>query len=145
MLRVLLMTPITGPHDAHRAVRAALPTTEQECFLVLLLDARGRLIGGSPILIAMGSAASVAVHPRDVFRAAVRQNASAIILSHNHPSGDPSPSREDIALTDQLMNCASLLGIPIRDHVIVAGDTFTSLAELGHMDSAPGLRVAADR
>ena len=77
-----------------------------------------------------GTAHSVEIHPRDVFRRAIRSNAAGIALAHNHPSGDPTPSPEDLELTRRLVECGRLLGIPVVDHVVMTRNKFRSLAEL---------------
>ncbi len=82
----------------------------------------------------MASAGGLAVsivEPRQVFKAAVLANASALLLSHNHPSGNPEPSREDVAITKQLVEAGRVMGIPVHDHLIIAGHGYTSLAERG--------------
>lgn len=105
---------------------------EQEAFVVLLLDSKHGIIG-RPEVAAVGTVSSVTVHPRDVFRAAVRRNAVAVIVAHCHPSGDVSPSADDLELTRRLKAAAELLGIPLLDHVIVSRDAFRSLAEAGQL------------
>jgi DNA repair protein RadC len=114
------------PEDAARIVRK-LMRAEQETFVVLCLDVRNRLI--SSHVVAIGTAYGVEVHPRDIFREAVRRNAAGIVVAHNHPSGDPTPSPEDVALTARLKSAGELLGIPVLDHVVVTTDRYASLAE----------------
>lgn len=120
--------PVRGPDDAAKAVRK-LCEPLQETFVAVLLDARGKVIDS--VVIALGSAASVEVHPRDVFRHAITRNAHSIVVGHNHPSGDTSPSEADIQLTRRLVDAGKLLGIPVLDHVIVAVRGSTSLASMG--------------
>jgi len=105
---------------------------EQEAFVVLLLDAKHAVLG-RPVVAAVGTVASVAVHPRDVFRAAVRRNAVAVIVAHCHPSGDATPSVDDLELTKRLKSAADILGIPLLDHVIVSRDALRSLADAGQL------------
>jgi DNA repair protein RadC len=105
---------------------------EQETFVVMLLNSQHAVIG-KPQIIAVGSVSSVEVHPRDVFRAAIRKNASAIILAHCHPSGDVTPSTADIELTWRLKAAADLLGIVLLDHIIVAKEKLRSLSEHGEL------------
>ena len=105
---------------------------EQECFVVLLLDNKNKPIG-RPLVIAVGTANAVAVHPRDVFREAVRRNACALVIAHCHPSGDTTPSEDDLALTEQIKQAAALLGIRFLDHVIVARRALYSLAAEGRI------------
>lgn len=98
---------------------------ENERFMVLPLDARQRPMT-PPIMVAKGTVNGVNVHPRDVYKEAVRRNATSIIVAHNHPSGETKPSRQDIALTEQLEEASKMMGIPLLDHIIVAdGDEAT--------------------
>ena len=106
----------------------------QECFWVLTLNQKHRII--SVHLVSLGTLTAALVHPREVFLPAVRDSAACVAFVHNHPSGDPSPSREDRELTRRLKSAADIMGIPILDHVILGrgerGDVaFASLAEEG--------------
>lgn len=104
-----------------------------ECFVVLLLDTRRHVKGH--MIVAMGILDSVLVHPREVFRAAVIASAHAIMVMHNHPSGDPTPSTADIRTTRDLIRAGQLLRIEVLDHVIVGDGKHTSLKEVGHFYS----------
>jgi DNA repair protein RadC len=106
---------------------ADIRAADREHFLAFDLDVRHRLIERRTVHI--GTLSGVEVHPREVFRRAIANGAAALILAHNHPSGDPSPSRQDLELTARLRQVGELLGITVVDHVIVAGDGFVSLAE----------------
>jgi DNA repair protein RadC len=110
----------------YRARLAAAPVEE---FWVLALDVRHRL--QFELCAARGSLTGVEVHPRDVFRPLIRGAAAAVIFCHNHPSGDPTPSRQDIDLTVRLREVGELCGITVLDHVVVAAEGFTSLADRG--------------
>ncbi len=110
-------------------LRARLAVTPVEEFWALALDVRHRLVFEA--CVARGCLTGVDVHPRDVFRPLIRGSAAAVIFCHNHPSGDPSPSRQDIELTTRLREVGDLVGITVLDHVIVAAEGFTSLAERG--------------
>lgn len=101
-----------------------------ECFIVLLLNTRRRIKGHQ--LISIGILDQIIVHPREVFRAAIAIAASAVVLMHNHPSGDPSPSEADIKTTRDLIRAGQLLKIDVVDHVIVSSSKHTSLRELGY-------------
>jgi DNA repair protein RadC len=101
----------------------------QEHFVVYDLDVRHRVIAMR--IVHVGTLTGVEVHPREVFRGAILNSAAALVLAHNHPSGDPSPSRQDLELTGRLREVGELCGITVLDHVIVAADGFTSLAERG--------------
>jgi DNA repair protein RadC len=102
---------------------------EREGFHVILLDVRGRLIRAAQV--AEGSLSQCPVSPRDALRPAVREGAHSIVFSHNHPSGDPSPSADDVDLTERLRAAAELVGIVARDHVIVAAGGYYSFVEAG--------------
>lgn len=104
---------------------------EKECLAVLLLNTRRRIKGHH--LVSMGTLDTILVHPRETFRAAIIAAASAIVMMHNHPSGDPTPSEGDIHATRQMIRAGQLLKIEVLDHVIIgAGDTFKSLKEMGY-------------
>ena len=104
---------------------------EVECFVVLLLNTRRRIKGH--VLVSTGTLDTILVHPREVFRPAIIGAASAIVMMHCHPSGDPAPSEADIRVTRDLIRAGQLLKMEVLDHVIVgAGETFTSLRELGY-------------
>ena len=104
----------------------------QECFGVMYLNAKHACVGVQ--LVAMGTLTSVDVHPREVFRGAMLAGAAAVILVHNHPSGNTAPSPDDIAITQRLKEVGDLLGVPVLDHVIMAqGGEHLSLAEAGHI------------
>jgi DNA repair protein RadC len=75
------------------------------------------------------------IHPREAFREAIRESAASVIFVHNHPSGDPDPSREDIAVTERLVNAGELIGITVLDHVIIGKDSYTSMMEKGYIYS----------
>lgn len=120
---------IRGPADVHRLLGPAVRDLAQEEFHALLLDTRRRRL--QDVLVSRGTADASLVHPREVFRAAVATGAAALILVHNHPSGDPTPSSEDRSVTRQLREAGRTLGIPVLDHVIVGDGRWTSLAEDG--------------
>lgn len=122
---------LVSPRDAALYVLEKIDARamEQEHFWVVWLNARQQPLGHE--LIAKGSLSQVDVHPRSVFRSAVRMNVHAMIIVHNHPSGDPKPSESDIALTRRMRDAGELMGIPILDHLIVTGTDFVSLASLG--------------
>jgi DNA repair protein RadC len=101
----------------------------KEVFKVLLLNRANRFI--KEVFISEGTLDASIVHPRDVFREALLEPAAGIILIHNHPSGNPSPSDEDLRITKQLVEAGRLLGIKVYDHIILAGETYVSLADQG--------------
>lgn len=114
-------------------VTASWFSNVKECLCVFLLNARRRLVGFE--LVSLGSLDTILFHPRDVFRAAVAKSAAAIIIAHNHPSGDPSPSESDIKRTRELIHAGQVLKIDLLDHIIIGhkrhGKSFCSLRELG--------------
>jgi DNA repair protein RadC len=115
--------------DVFAYFRAKLAQQPTEEFWVLALDVRHRVIGET--MTGKGSLTGVDVHPRDVFRELIRQGAEAVIFCHNHPSGDPSPSRQDIELTARLREVGELCGIKVLDHVVVATEGYASIADRG--------------
>lgn len=119
---------ITSPADVFARLRPRVAGLCQEVFIVLALNARNIVI--DELEVARGSLAGVEVHPREVFRPLIRQAAAAAIVAHNHPSGDPHPSEDDIALTHRLVRVGELVGIPVLDHIVIGSAAFTSIGEL---------------
>ena len=115
--------PIRSPRDACRAA-AGIVSADREHFLVLYLNARNAVIYKETVSI--GSLNANIVHPREVFRPAIANGAASVILVHNHPSGDVSPSREDLSLTSRLVEAGRLIGIEVLDHLIVSGRRYLS-------------------
>ena len=119
---------IRDPESAYRLLRplitAATGGDAQESFMVIMLDTKNKPIG-IPRECTRGLLDSSPVHPREVFREAVRQSAASVILAHNHPSGDPTPSKEDVDITRRLIDAGKILGIRIVDHVICGRPTDT--------------------
>jgi len=127
--RTIQEQPITGPADVHDIFAPALAHLAHEEFHVLLLNSQN-----APICqrqVTRGILDASLIHPREVFRDAIVLRAAALILVHNHPSGNPEPSAEDLQVTRQLSTAGSQIGIPVLDHVIVAGEAFSSLAGRG--------------
>jgi DNA repair protein RadC len=117
---------LDGPRSVCQVLRGA-ENADRESFYVLYLDSMNRVNGVEEAH--KGTVAAVEVHPREVFKGALAANATAIILAHNHPSGNPVQSRDDIRLTERLVESGKLLGVPVLDHVIVARDGCTSIRE----------------
>lgn len=113
--------PIRTADKVAELARTLLPDDAREHFWTLLLDARNQLVGAVPISV--GSLTASLVHPRESFRAAIAAASSAVLFVHNHPSGDPEPSREDNDLTRRLWEAGKVLGIRVLDHVIVGDGT----------------------
>lgn len=122
---------IQGPSDVHRHFFERLRGCSQERFHALLLDGRHRVM--REVLISQGTLTASLVHPREVFRQAVRQSAAALVLVHNHPSGDPAPSGEDRRVTERLLRAGEVLGIRVVDHVVVAEHGYHSFNEAGEL------------
>jgi len=122
-------TPVRSPRDVVAIYAPRLEDLPVEEFHVAVLDAQHRL--ERDILVTRGILNSSLVHPREVFREAIAERAAAIILVHNHPSGDPVPSADDRSVTDQLVSAGRLLDIPVHDHVIIGRGRYTSFAEAG--------------
>ena len=122
---------VLTPSQAAAVTRSILEhnDVDQEHFFVLLLDTRSRLMGYK--LISTGSLNASTIHPRDVFKAAILGGAAAVILAHNHPSGDPRPSQEDRNITRILSEAGKLLEMPVYDHVVVGSEGYFSFREAG--------------
>ena len=120
---------LRGPADVFRHFHPTLRDAPHERFLVLLLDGRHRLLRHE--MVSQGTLTASLVHPREVFRPALRESAAALLLVHNHPSGDPTPSAEDREVTARLVRAGELLGVPVLDHVVVAERGWSSLRESG--------------
>ena len=118
---------INCPEDVHRLLGPEMSALAQEQLRVLLLNTRNQVMGQRVIYI--GNVNSSVVRPAEVLRAAVIENAPSIIVSHNHPSSDPTPSPEDVSITRDLSAAAKLLGIDLLDHVVIGGDRWVSLKE----------------
>ncbi len=120
-----------GSADVFRHYHLRLRDLKRERFLVLLLDGKHRLAG--EVLISEGTLTASPVHPREAFVTAVRESAAALIFVHNHPSGDPAPSSEDVDLTRRLVSVGELLGIKVLDHVIIGDGRYYSFADMGRL------------
>lgn len=122
---------ISSPADVAEIASDYLETADREHFIVLMLNTKNRVIGINTVSI--GSLNASIVHPRECFKAAIIHNAHSIILVHNHPSGDPTPSREDIDITRRLAEAGKILGIEVLDHVIIGDGSgrYASLKEQG--------------
>jgi DNA repair protein RadC len=120
---------IRSPEDVARMYIPRLRSARTESFRVLLLNAANQVI--REVVVSEGTLTASLAHPREVFRLAITESAAAVILLHNHPSGNTEPSPEDIALTRQLVQAGKLLDIPVLDHIIIAGEAYVSLRERG--------------
>lgn len=120
---------INSPQDIAYLVMEEMRYLDREHFRVVSLSTKNHVLGISSISV--GSLNSSLVHPRECFKEAIRRNSNAIILLHNHPSGDPTPSREDIDVTRRLSDGGQILGIEVLDHVIIGDNRYISLKERG--------------
>jgi len=118
---------IHGPEDVFRFLMPRFLHEQKEHFALVLLNTKNFIIATPTVSI--GSLTASVVHPREIFAEAVVYHAASVILVHNHPSGDPSPSREDIAVTARLVKAGKIMDIPILDHVIIGEHSFSSLKE----------------
>ena len=122
---------IGSSYDAYKAITEITKVQEeaQEVFGILILDTKNKIVAVHEI--SRGTLNASMAHPREVFKPAVLHNAAAIICFHNHPSGDPKPSKEDIETTNRLVEAGKIMGIEVLDHIIVCDDKYTSLGEMG--------------
>lgn len=120
---------LRSPEDVFRLYGDLFTGQVRERFVVFWLDASNKVVGFE--IVTEGTLNSSLAHPREIFRGAIVATAAAIIVAHNHPSGNTEPSTEDMEITRQLVESGKTIGIPVHDHVIFAGDSFTSLAERG--------------
>ena len=116
---------LKSPEDVAAAVKSRLKGKKKEHFFVLCLDTRNRLINNR--LVSIGSLDTSIVHPREVFKEAVSSSAASVIFVHNHPSGDPEPSKEDVELTNRRAKAGEIIGIDVLDHIIVCNESYLSL------------------
>ncbi|NJN71663.1 MAG: DNA repair protein RadC [Limnothrix sp. RL_2_0] len=116
---------IDSPEAAAIALSNDLMWQDQERFAVLCLDIKNRLIASRVVTI--GIATETLAHPREIFREVIKQNATRLIIAHNHPSGNTDPSPEDLQLTERLLQAAQIVGIPLLDHIILGHDNYSSL------------------
>jgi DNA repair protein RadC len=126
---------IETSRDVDELLRARLAEAEVEHFVALALDAKNRVT--AELRIAVGGLSACPVAPADVFRALLREAAAGVVFAHNHPSGDATPSADDLALTDRLVRAGALLGVRVLDHVIIARGGYFSFVDAGLLGAAP--------
>lgn len=122
---------VTSPEAAAALVVPTLCLADRERCVALLLDTKHRLI--EQVVVSVGSLDHTFMSPREVFRDALLANSAALVLAHNHPSGDPSPSRDDELVTRRLVRAGELVGVEVLDHLVVGGERWVSLARRGHV------------
>jgi len=120
---------IKDPQSVVKAIRASIKDKAKEHFKLILLNARNKILGISTISI--GSLNASIVHPREVFKDAIVHNAYSVVLAHNHPSGDPEPSEDDLTMTKRLIEAGKILGIEVLDHIIITKNGYFSFKDRG--------------
>lgn len=121
----------TCSEDVFRHYHERLRDRKKEVFLTLLLDCKNQVI--REVQVSEGSLTASIVHPREVFAPVVRESAAAVLFVHNHPSGDPTPSREDIEITSRLKEAGNLMGVKVLDHIIIGNGKYVSFVDRGLM------------
>ena len=122
---------LSSPREVANLLFPKMINLQREVVILIILNARNRPI--RIVEISRGGLDASSIQPRDIFREALRSNGARIILAHNHPSGDPSPSREDISITERIAEAGRLLGIPLLDHIIIGDGRYLSLKERGYL------------
>jgi DNA repair protein RadC len=123
---------IKSPADVSAILMGDMRYLKKEYFKIILLNIKNNIIAVEDISV--GSLNSSLVHPREIFRAAIKKSSAAIILVHNHPSGDPTPSNEDVEVTNRIEECGVILGIQVLDHVIIGDGSYYSFKDKGLME-----------
>lgn len=123
---------ITSPQDVANFMMGKMEHLTQEKFIVLFLNSKNVVIKQKTIFI--GTLNSSIIHPREIFSEAIKCASNAIVVLHNHPSGDTTPSKEDISATNRLRECGEILGIDLLDHIIIGDHTYMSMVEDGYFD-----------
>lgn len=120
---------VSSPRDIAKLLINEMMSLKQEILKLIMLDTKNNIIGIKDVF--KGSLNTSIVHPREIFKEALKKSSSSIIICHNHPSGDPTPSKEDINITLRLKECSKIIGIDLLDHLIIGKDKFVSLKEKG--------------
>lgn len=123
------MATINSADDVASFMMPELRHLKKECFVSLLMDVKGKVFHIDRVSV--GELSGAPAHPREVFTLAVRMSAASVIFVHNHPSGDSSPSKEDVVTTKRLCESGKILGIKVLDHVIIGDGEYTSMADMG--------------
>lgn len=125
------ITTVRSPEDAAHAIQKEIAYEDREVFFVVCLNTKNHVVALHRASI--GSLNAAIIHPREVFKAAILNNAASIIVAHQHPSFDPTPSPEDIEVTKRLVEAGQILGIEVLDHLVIGGTKYVSLKEKGYM------------
>lgn len=124
-------TPLTNSRELFDYLNHTIRDKKRECFVAIYLDAKNRVIADEVLFT--GTVTASAVYPREVVAAALAHTAAAVIFAHNHPSGDPAPSQDDMAITRKLVQACRLMGITVHEHLIIGTEGYFSFADHGHM------------
>lgn len=124
-------TLVTNSQELFDYLNQTIRDKKRECFVAIYLDAKNRVVADE--ILFTGTVTASAVYPREVVKAALAHSAAAVIFAHNHPSGDPAPSPDDMAITRKLVQACALMGITVHEHLIIGTDGYYSFAEQGHM------------
>lgn len=124
-------TPLTNSRELFDYLNHTIRDKKRECFVAIYLDAKNRVIADETLFT--GTVTASAVYPREVVHAALAHTAAAVIFAHNHPSGDPAPSPDDMAITRRLVQACGLMGITVHEHLIIGAEGYFSFADHGHM------------
>ncbi|WRQ72879.1 MAG: DNA repair protein RadC [Methanosarcinales archaeon Met12] len=124
-------TKVSTPEDVANLLMPKMRSLDKEHLVILCLDPRNRILNGSEVTISIGSLDMSIIDPKEVFKVALAKNAASIILAHNHPSGDPSPSSDDLRITKRLMEAGDIMGIGVLDHIIFGDGEYISLKNKG--------------
>ncbi len=122
---------VTSPERAADVLGPLVAHRDREACAAALLDTRHRVLAVE--LVSLGSLDHTFMSPREIYRTALGHNAAAVVVAHNHPSGDPTPSRDDVAVTSRLARAGDVVGLQLLDHLVIAPDRWTSLARAGHL------------
>lgn len=120
---------IDNPVHAYNLVKEEMEREKREVFAIIMIDVKGYVINHE--IISIGTLSNALIHPREVFYPAIRHKAMSIVLAHNHPSGDPTPSPQDLEITATLIEVGKLIGIHVNDHIIIGDSTYVSLRQKG--------------
>ncbi|WP_297634078.1 DNA repair protein RadC [uncultured Clostridium sp.] len=128
-LKTSIRQKINKPNDLAKLLYPEMINLKQEVLKLIILNTKNEIVKTKDVF--KGTLNSSLVHPREIFNEALKSSAASIIICHNHPSGDPTPSKEDIAITKRLSDCGILLGINLTDHIIIGNNKYVSLREKG--------------
>jgi len=123
---------IDSPEAVWKLLLPEMAAAEKEIFMTLVVNNKNCLL--KKVMVSVGTVSETIVHPREVFREAIREGGSSVIVAHNHPSGNLSPSREDVVTTRRIKEAGKIIGIPLLDHIIITNTSFFSLKEGGYFD-----------